>query len=346
MSVRISELNDRVTVQETDISNINATINQSIKPTMARQEIKIRTLEGEIVNLKEQLLDTQVSILNAVSSIPEASSLATTSRIERVGGAMRNGFDGMGGKIDDVKKALGEGFKKLFGWLPLQEVISAMTLVVTLHNAAMLSNNLLQTLVTIIDTGLDIIGMKDENGQSFNISQILAKKASDLMKTWLGDATWTNVQNDFKLANRMYQATANIANSINSLLDSTRSIIALGAENTGKIGNALKAAGVVWENAYNWMPEQINEITARQNALTKITTAIQEIDNPAGIVSSAVSEVKSIQDTVGEIKKQQEEWDKAKKELSDAILTKKQASKYSSESAIVTTDNLTPADPE
>jgi len=95
LSIRTSELSDRISAQETEISNINATINQTIKPTMARQEIKIRTLQGEIVNLKEQLLDTKVSILNAVSLVPEASSLATTSRIERVGGAMRNGFDGM-----------------------------------------------------------------------------------------------------------------------------------------------------------------------------------------------------------------------------------------------------------
>ncbi|MCL1468676.1 hypothetical protein [Argonema galeatum] len=336
LSVRVSELSDRVSAQETEIGNINATINQTIKPTLARQEIKLRTIEGEIVNLKEQVLDTKVSILNAVSAIPEASSLATTSRIERPDGIMKKGFEGMGGKIDDVKNAVTGGFKKLFGWLPLQEVMTGITFIVTLHNAAMLSNNLVQTLGTIIDTGLDVIGMKNEEGQSFNISEILGKKASDLMKTLLGEATWTNVQNDFKLANRMYQATSNIANSINSLLDSTRSIIQLGAENTGKIGNALKAAGVVWENAYNWMPEQINEITAKQNALTKITTTIQEIDNTAGIVSSAVSEIKSIQDTVGEIKKQQEEWDKAKKELSDTITGQKTQSKLNSESTIVT----------
>jgi len=141
----------------------------------------------------------------------------------------------------------------------------------------------------------------------------------------------------------MYQATANIANSINSLLDSTRSIVQMGAENTGKIGNALMAAGVVWEKAYGWMPEQINEITAKQNALTKITTAIQEIDNTAGIVSSAVSEVKSIQDTVGEIKKQQKEWDDAKKALTDAITDKKNDSKVVALiSPIVTPDDLKP----
>jgi len=67
--------------------------------------------------------------------------------------------------------------------------MTAVTFITTLHNAAMLSNNLVQTLGIIIDTGLDIIGMKDENGQSFNISQILGKKASDLTKTLLGDAT-------------------------------------------------------------------------------------------------------------------------------------------------------------
>ncbi|GET44218.1 hypothetical protein MiSe_90440 [Microseira wollei NIES-4236] len=54
-----------------------------------------------------------------------------------------------------------------------------------------------------------------------------------------------------KKLNNIFPAAANVINSIPTIIESTRSIMELGSQMTGKIGNALRAAGVVFENPLN-----------------------------------------------------------------------------------------------
>ncbi len=58
----------------------------------------------------------------------------------------------------------------------------------------------------------------------------------------------------WKKANRIYQSAANIVNSVNSMIDSVRNVNEFIAENTGRIGNALKKFQVVSPNAFKWIP--------------------------------------------------------------------------------------------
>lgn len=318
------ELGERTAANEVEVA--------AQKAQIQRMQTKVRTLEAKV-----QRLDAKMDVaIQKIDNIPDA----VTNKLERPDGAIKKGFDGMGGKIDDVKKAVGDNFKKLFGWIPLQQIINTLAFITTMHNAAMLSSNLVQTLGSVIDVGLDVIGLKDENGESFDISEILGKKASDYMKSILGDATWTNLVNDFKKANRIYQSGMNIANSVQSMIDSTRNIMELGAENTGKIGNALRKAGVVLENAFEWMPEQINAATSKQVALNRAMNVVRELDDTASTTESVLSEVKSIQDVQKEIKEQREEWNKAVNELKAAKSTTESSSKVASESAVVTKTDL------
>jgi len=116
----------------------------------------------------------------------------------------------------------------------------------------------------------------------------------------------------------------------------------LGAEMTGKIGNALRKAEVVFENAFNWFPEQINAATARQTKLNGMIQGIQNIDDAASSLSSAVSEVKSIQDTVIEMGEQRQKFTEAVNELVTGKTETEADSQTKSQSTTIQPSDLKP----
>ena len=280
------------------------------------------------VNSTASKVDDLASGLNNVRDIARNTADKVDSVADAVNG-MGNNINNIGNRVNDIWNKLGEvgnkigenftktmeRFDKLSKWLKLPMIFDALSLILLLHNAAMLSSNLVQTLGQIIDVGLDVIGLKDENGESFDVAQILGQQANNFMKSILGEANWTQTTTTWKKLSNIYQAAANVIYSVQSIIDSARSIMELGAQMTGKIGNALRAAGVVFENAFNWFPEEINSATARQNKLNGMIQGIQNIDDTASSLSSAVSEVKSIQDTVIEMREQRQKFNEAVDEL-------------------------------
>ncbi|MFB2977407.1 hypothetical protein [Microseira sp. BLCC-F43] len=171
---------------------------------------------------------------------------------------------------------------------------------------------------------------------------VVGKQADDFMSSILGQENWTKTKTTWKKLNNIYQAAANVINSMQSIIDSARSIMELGAEMTGKIGNALRRAGVVFENAFNWFPEQINAATARQTKLNGMIQGIQNIEDVASSLSSAVSEVKSIQDTVIEMREQRQKFNEAVRELVSGKTEAEADSKAKYQSPTIQSSELKP----
>ncbi|MEQ9671317.1 hypothetical protein [Coleofasciculus sp. G2-EDA-02] len=183
-------------------------------------------------------------------------------------------------KIDEGFKKTQERFDKLSKRLRLPEVLNALTLITVLHNGAMLSQNLANTLLDTVSTGLAVIGIKDENGSPINIQEVLGTQASNFMKSILGEQVWNNTILKWKAANRIYQAGANVAGIVTNLSNESLNFLELIGENTGKIGNSLKRARVVAETDYPWMPEQVTRGTIlfeRIENLEEAASTIQQI---------------------------------------------------------------------
>ena len=66
----------------------------------------------------------------------------------------------------------------------------------------------------------------------------------------LGDAKYAEITAKTAKANRIYQASINLLDTTYSLFDSARTVAELTGEYTGKIGNALRESGAVYEDAY------------------------------------------------------------------------------------------------
>lgn len=342
----LTNVRDIANATRTNVTNVGNTVN-STATTVQNVSTKVDDLASGLTNVRDIARATGDKVDDVGNLVRN-----TADKVDDVGNAVRNTADkvddvgrnlnNIGNRINDIWNKIGENFTKtmerfdkLAKWLKLPLLFDALSLIVVLHNAAMLSANLIQTLGQIIDTALNIMNLKGDDEQPFNISEILGQQASNFMKSILGEDNWNNTNEEWKKAGRIYQAAANIIYSVQSITSSLQNILNFTAEATGKIGNALKKAGVVLENAYNWFPEQINAATARQTALNRMTAGLEGLNEAASGLSGAVSDVRNIQTTVIEIRKQKEEFDNAVSGLINDKTSTSSAAKDASKGASI-----------
>ncbi|MBN3959255.1 hypothetical protein [Nostoc sp. NMS8] len=234
------------------------------------------------------------NILDAVNTGANAALLAGQQTIlQRLGDQLPGGI---GGKLTRFAQ-----------WAHLDRVLNIMNFAASVHNGAMLSNNLGQTLLSVVGNLLSIVGLKDAEGQAFDIGSVISKGIEGLIKSAIGEENYKTLDATWKRANRIYQAAANLLNSIQSLSASILSALEVIGQWNAKVANSLKRFGVVGEKAYSWMNPNVNFQNKYFTALENATNVISQVDQVA-------SEVLSIKETVGQIVEQKKELDDSLKE--------------------------------
>ncbi|OUC11588.1 MAG: hypothetical protein B0A82_26915 [Alkalinema sp. CACIAM 70d] len=213
-------------------------------------------------------------------------------------------------QIVSIRESL-DKIEKKSSWMIVMQVIEAAT---ALHNAAMLSSNLAQTLgdltsqvSTVALRWLKVIDAE----QTIDLNETIGGTIDDALKGMLGEQTWNGTKDTFKKLNRVVSTASNIVWSVRSMMDSAQSIAEFTAENTGRIGNALKKFGVVGERAYPWMAEKVNAQTAWQRKFQNFNDGIQNLDDAASSLSSVTGEIISIQDEFQQLKEQKDQFKQA-----------------------------------
>ena len=214
----------------------------------------------------------------------------------------------LGSKI--ANGGLSGAFRNIFQNKLVDRAIAMTTLMGTLHNGLMLSNSLTTTLFSATDNILNVVGIKikDEKGADIGIKQVVDSLTLNFANTLFGAENVKTLNTNFKKANRIYQAGANIANSVRSMTDSLRNITEFAAENTGKIGNALKKFGVIGEKAFPTMPENVNGASVWVQRLQNLEDAAQGIE-------MVTSEAVSIKQNLDELTKQKQDFEKSIEDL-------------------------------
>ncbi len=200
-----------------------------------------------------------------------------------------------------------EKLNKVGDYLRFDRITNVLTLAATVHNAAMLSNQLEQTLAQALSSALAVIGIKDSEGNQLDINKIVGKSVENTIKGAIGAQNYTELTTNWKKANRIYQAGANLINNVQSLRYSITGALETIAGMNGKVANALKKYGVLGDNAYPWMNPSPNFDNKFMRGLETTQNAVSNID-------SIASEVLSAQQTVEEIGKQKTELEKAVKD--------------------------------
>lgn len=177
-------------------------------------------------------------------------------------------------------------------WLQLDRALNMLTFAATIHNAAMLSNDIGQTLLGALNNVLTLIGLKDDSGNAFDIGSVISATFENIVKGIIGAENYTTFTIAWAKANRIYQASTNVLNSFLNLSQTILQASELIAAYTGRIGNALKKGGVILENAYGWMNPQpkFNRVTKFLEGLQNGASTIQMVTQAPLDVVNAVTE--------------------------------------------------------
>ena len=265
-------------------------------------------INDAVSNVTGNANNNAANILGAVNAVGQGADLALLGVINNKLGDQLPG--GIGGKLTRFAQ-----------WAHLDRALNIMNLAASIHNGAMLSNNLGQTLLSVIGNLLSVVGLKDAEGQAFDIGSIISKSIEGLIKGAIGEENYKTLDANWKRASRIYQAAANLLNSIQSLSASILNALEVVGQWNAKVANALKRFGVVGEKAYSWMNPNVNFQNKYFTALENATNVISQVDQVA-------SEVLSIKETVGQIIEQKKEVDdslkqtdasKQKTELPEAV---------------------------
>lgn len=243
---------------------------------------------------------------------------------------------------------------KLWRLIGVDRWINYVNMALLFHNALMLSNNLGQTAISAIENVFQLFGLKlhDDKGEEIDLSTLVGHTVENVAKAALGNENYTTMVTSWKKANRIYQTGMNILYSVQGIGNSLQSLTQLAIENTGKIGNALRKAGAVLENAYAPMVEKVTAYTPFQRQLETFNNTVQGAENAISNLDNVTSEVTSMNDAKKELfgdgtpgnKGQIKEFEDSVKTKSDAKKTEDDASKSSSSTVEITKPDLVKPD--
>ncbi|BAU63033.1 unnamed protein product [Stanieria sp. NIES-3757] len=184
------------------------------------------------------------------------------------------------------------------------KILNVINTALILHNAIMLSNNVAYTITEIVDNVLATFNIKDHEDKDIDVSSWISGKFQAIVTSIIGAENYSQFSTALKKANRIYQASANVLWGIRDIMDSAQNIAELTGENVSIIGNALRKCGVVRENIYGRMPENINA----SNAFLKRMENIQE---GLDLVEEVSQDTRDVKETWDEMKDNKKEFDDA-----------------------------------
>jgi hypothetical protein len=179
-----------------------------------------------------------------------------------------------------------------------------MATAAAIHNATMLSRNIGGTLVQVLGNIFAIIGIKDADDRAYDIGEIVNNSIQGFIKGLIGAENYEQLTENWARANRIYQAAINVYQLLNDAFFG----IAEGLETVGKynarIGNALRKAGVVLENAYGWMSETFNFNTGKNRGIDALIENLQGAQEVASDLEDITGNFREARENIDEIGEQ------------------------------------------
>ena len=213
-------------------------------------------------------------------------------------GPLLKGADGISGFMTRLSSSLG-----------VDRALNLIAIAANLHNAMMLSANLKITLLEMLSSIGNATGLlQTSEGANVDLNQVFNKGIENLLISIVGAESYAGLKVGLRKYNSIYQAATNSLNAVSSMFNSMGNVIEQGAEYTGKIGNSLKGAGVVVENAYQWMAEKFD---TKSNKFIKFESTIGTVTQVLETVNEIASSVVEGQQSATEFQKANADFIKA-----------------------------------
>ena len=185
-------------------------------------------------------------------------------------------------------------------YLKLDRLLNLLNLAANLHNAAMLSRDLLETLIGTIENVLAMFGLKDAEGNPFDIGGFVSGTFATAVTTILGAETVEGLNQTWNKANRILSAASNVVWSVRSIGDSILSAMSIGFGWVGKIGNALEQAGVIHERFWQM-------VNPNPNFNNRFFTAIEQAEDVLSNIDAVAGEVMAVTDSITQIEQSRQD---------------------------------------
>jgi hypothetical protein len=257
----------------------------------------------------------RAAISGKVDGVNTVLGTVTNVQIAEAKTGITSIIDKIGSPIANTGATLFEGINKIQEWgtkfsqsLRLDRVYNALAVMLQIHNAAILSRNLGESLGFLIDASLQALRLKDENDEEFNLTQVIGTSIENFIKSIVGNDIYEGASRQWKLISAIYSAAINIYEMSLSAFGGLAEGISVIGEYQGKIGNALKRSGGVMQNAYDWMEENFKVKMTRAGYLGRVADQLQEAED-------VVSNVTELPESINEV---YETWDSAADEIKNA----------------------------
>ncbi len=181
---------------------------------------------------------------------------------------------------------LSAGFGRLSNFLGVDRIFNLLNFLVLLHNASMLTSSLKVTLLEMLSSIGNATGLlQSAEGDNIDLNAVFNQGVEGFVVQLIGAEAWASAKLTWRKYSPIYRAASNSLSAIGNMFSSIGNGIEVIGERSGKIGNALRAAGVVRENAYNFMSENMNVHTNKfmtfQNTIAGATQVLEVINEVA-----------------------------------------------------------------
>lgn len=241
-------------------------------------------------------------LLNKINAGGQLADLALLKVIDdKLGAKIPNGLSG--------------GLGRLSKFLGVDRIFNILNFLAILHNASMLSASLKITLLETLSSVGNATGLlQTSEGDNVDLNQVFNQGVESLVVSLIGAEAWASMKLNWRKYSSIYRAGTNSLSHIGNMFSSIGNGIETIGENTGKIGNAIRAAGLVRENAYNFMAERMNVHTNKfMTFQTKVGNTIEVLEVINEIAENTIEGQEAYTEAVkatAEFKKQLEEAEK------------------------------------
>jgi hypothetical protein len=218
----------------------------------------------------------------------KAQTVANASAISSIATLLATVWDFLQNKIGKVLNILNNSV--------VDRTLAVMNLATNIHNAAMLTRDIGETLGSVVDNVISLTPLRFTNseGSQVQFTDFVGSNFRAFLVSVLGAENYVSLVLQWQKANTIYHSAMGVLNTTQSMLDPISSAVEYGMENVSKIGNSLKEDGVVSENAYPAMDETIR--ARRVNRFERLNDTLEGAENIASNLSSVTSSAVSIKE--------------------------------------------------
>jgi hypothetical protein len=252
---------------------------------------------SQLGNTVKNNLDSVLGGLNALLNTVMLPIVTSTNQIVR-------STEPIIKRIDTVTNTTKSFVEKAWKATNLDKAINVLNTALLVHNGVMLSNGVYSTVTEILDNVLSAFNIKDYAGNEIDTSNVIGNTIKQVIKSIVGASTFERLSTEFKSKIRVYQAAANLASNVREIVDLSQDITETMGENVSFIGNALKNAGVVRDNAY---PHMVTDFK-RDSRISRFLEKTQDALDPIEDISD---NVRDISEEISDMKENQRQLDEA-----------------------------------